>query len=165
MPLTANGKIDSKALIALLDDHPSQREGAKAPSVETRPLSARKDAAATNAGAADLDALEAKVTGWWSDALGGRHLAAHDSFFDAGGTSLELVRVHRLMEQELGTEIPIVDLFRLTTPHETANYLANFQAQSDASGPFVQGGAETAPNAGSDEPAKAGRSRHRAKDA
>ena len=97
-------------------------------------------------------------------------LGTQDSFFDAGGTSLELVRVHRLMEQELGSEIPIVDLFRLTTPHETAVYLAGFQSRSVEAGQLVQEPAETSWAAASEKPAKAGRSallarRHKASSA
>ncbi|AEV37836.1 Putative peptide synthetase [Pseudovibrio sp. FO-BEG1] len=158
MPLTSNGKIDNKVLIDLLEDEQPSKEGTSAAREIATQEPARHQGIIKNANDADVEVLETKVIGWWTEALGGRNLRSQDSFFDAGGTSLELVRVHRLMEQELGAEIPIVDLFRLTTPHETALYLADLQSRSAEAEQLVQRSAETHQSVRPENPAKASRS-------
>jgi phosphopantetheine binding protein len=39
----------------------------------------------------------------------------HDNFFDLGGHSLALMRVHARLGETLGVELPVIELFRFPT--------------------------------------------------
>jgi hypothetical protein len=47
--------------------------------------------------------------------LGVDQVGVNDSFFDIGGHSLLLIRVHRLLEQRLHAGLSIIDLFQYPT--------------------------------------------------
>ena len=51
-------------------------------------------------------------------------MGAHDNFFDLGGHSLALARVHVLLKERLGREVSMVDLFRYPTVGALAKHLA-----------------------------------------
>ncbi len=100
-PTTASGKIDA----------------AKLP----RPAISR--AAATITSRPPAGELEARIASIWGDVLGRRDLGATDNFFDLGGHSLLLVRVHTRLVAELGTPIRLVDLFANPTIAQQARLL------------------------------------------
>ncbi|QES39516.1 hypothetical protein DEJ48_37405 [Streptomyces venezuelae] len=58
----------------------------------------------------------------WRDVLHVDRVGPHDNFFDLGGHSLHLARVHNLLEAALEREFSMVDLFR----HPTVASLAAF---------------------------------------
>ncbi|MFF1379230.1 condensation domain-containing protein [Streptomyces sp. NPDC058308] len=58
----------------------------------------------------------------WRDVLHLDRVGPHDNFFDLGGHSLHLARVHNLLETALAREFSMVDLFR----HPTVASLAAF---------------------------------------
>jgi len=89
MPLTANGKLDR----ARLPEPEALRRVYAAP---------RGD-------------LERRIAAIWEEALGLEQVGAHDNFFDLGGHSLLLARVHTALRRDLATEIGIVELFRYPT--------------------------------------------------
>ncbi|HJW95775.1 MAG TPA: amino acid adenylation domain-containing protein, partial [Thermoanaerobaculia bacterium] len=91
LPLNANGKIDRKALPA-----PAHR------------------AAAKSDGRRGSD-LEQKIAAIWMDVLKVDAVGHDDNFFDLGGHSLLLTRVHGRLREELGLDVPIVTLFRCPT--------------------------------------------------
>ena len=100
LPLNVHGKVDRKAL------PPPTGETSRAEHVPPR------------------DERERAVAALWSEALGVERVGIHDNFFDLGGHSLVLARVHVLLWERLGREIPIVDLFRHPTVASLARRLA-----------------------------------------
>src|SRR5260221_2178558 len=87
LPLTANGKIDRKALP---DPENTQQEGGyAAPTNET----------------------EAKLAAIWQDLLGLECVGINDNFFEIGGHSLLAMRVISVIRRELNVELSIRNLF------------------------------------------------------
>jgi acyl carrier protein len=126
-PLTANGKVDRKALPAPESDRSQSGASYTPPGSE----------------------LEKIIAEIWQGVLKVDEVGTRDNFFDLGGHSLSLIRVHGAIQKHLGRKIPMVEMFRYPTVGALAVFLA--------------GGAETQegkPAAGpSSEDLKAGRNR------
>lgn len=90
LPLTPNGKVDRAALPAPAFGVPSH----------------------TVAPAGDLESAIAAI---WAEALGVPRVGRHDNFFDLGGHSLLLIKVHSRLVERLGLTVSMVDLFQHTT--------------------------------------------------
>ncbi|GLY70302.1 non-ribosomal peptide synthetase [Amycolatopsis taiwanensis] len=97
LPLTPTGKIDARAL-----PEPTHRGTAQAPRTDTERL----------------------VAGVWCDVLGVPSVGLDENFFDAGGHSLLMATVARLLEERLGREIPLHRLFQYPTVASLAAHLA-----------------------------------------
>lgn len=97
-PLTPNGKVDRRALLARRAPDPT---GARAPA-----------AAATD--------LEAGVLKIWRSVVDAPAAGVDDSYFDLGGDSLRAMTVIARLNKELGTELRISDLYH----HPTVRRLA-----------------------------------------
>ncbi|MEU6756785.1 amino acid adenylation domain-containing protein [Streptomyces sp. NPDC046685] len=110
MPLTPNGKLDSRAL----------PEPASAPVQEDW----RTDGAEP----------EETIRAVWSELLGtGSDIALGDNFFDLGGTSQLMVHVQARLRERLGDDIPLVSLFRYANIGALARHLRGDDApESDA---------------------------------
>jgi amino acid adenylation domain-containing protein len=108
LQLSANGKVNRAALPA-------------------------PEAPARASGRAPRTATERALAEVWTDVLGVEQVSADDNFFDLGGHSLLLVRVHARLTERLRAEVPIAELFQ----HPT---LASLAAFLDA-----RGGASPAP--------------------
>ena len=93
IPQTPNGKVDRKRLPV--------PEGF-----------ARERSSATVSPRSGIERQLAKL---WSDVLGIDRVGIRDNFFDLGGHSLLLIRVHAGIRKELDVHIPVVDLFRYPT--------------------------------------------------
>jgi Phosphopantetheine attachment site len=65
------------------------------------------------------------VAGIWQDELGLQRVGRNDNFFDIGGHSLMLVRVHRRLIQIFNTALALVDLYRLPTVAALARAIAS----------------------------------------
>jgi amino acid adenylation domain-containing protein len=106
LPLTANGKIDRKALLNLPPPSPSGSEAeltsSQLPSSE----------------------MEKIVAGVWQEALGIPSVGVDANFFDLGAHSLTVAEVNAKLEQALGREVALVDLFQFTTVKTLAAHLA-----------------------------------------
>jgi amino acid adenylation domain-containing protein len=100
-PLTINGKLDRAAL--------------PAPGSNRTHL-----AAAFAAPQSDLEALFARL---WKSTLRRDLVGIDDNFFDIGGDSLLLTTLHRDLERELRSDIPITDLFQFPTIRKLAEHL------------------------------------------
>ena len=99
LPLTPNGKVDRQAL----------------PAPEGRPeLEAEYQAPRTGA--------EEVVCGIWAEVLGVERVGVNDSFFELGGDSLLLLRVHGRLRQHY-PRVAVTDLFRSPTPAALARQL------------------------------------------
>jgi len=68
-------------------------------------------------------ALEQQIADIWKKELNLSSLGIEDNFFDIGGHSLSLVRVHQQLQKALVREIPIVDLFQFSTIRSLAEHL------------------------------------------
>jgi amino acid adenylation domain-containing protein len=90
MPVTPNGKTDRRALpaptFAAERDHTPPRTPA-----------------------------EKAIAGFWAEALGGQRVGVEDNFFEVGGHSLLVARVHQRIREAFDREVTLVDLFRHTT--------------------------------------------------
>lgn len=105
-PLTANGKIDRKAL-----PHPSTME-------------------VSSSAAADLprNEVESVIARVWKDALGTETVGLEDNFFDLGAHSLMVAEVHMQLKQLLAREFSLLDLFQYPTVTALANHLNGEEA-------------------------------------
>ena len=100
-PLTPNGKVDRRGLPA-----PQQsRAGLEKSFVAPR------------------DEIELQLAAIWQGLLGVEQVSVHDSFFDLGGHSLLAVRMFALIEERMGTRLPLATLFEKTTIRELAEVL------------------------------------------
>ncbi|WJM95380.1 non-ribosomal peptide synthase/polyketide synthase [Pseudomonas defluvii] len=100
LPLTANGKLDRRAL-----PEPEAAAGReyRAPQTDT----------------------ERAVAGLWAELLGVERVGLDDDFFELGGHSLLATQVISRVQQQLGTQVALRELFEATT-------LTRFCAQVDA---------------------------------
>jgi amino acid adenylation domain-containing protein len=92
LPLSANGKVDRRALAALPPPTavPAAAEGARTP-------------------------VEAALAGIWAELLGLDGIGVHDNFFELGGHSLLATRVVARVRSVLGVDLPLVRLFEAPT--------------------------------------------------
>lgn len=107
LPLTANGKIDRNAL-----PDPSALEE-KSDKVSEPPR----------------NELESVIAQAWKEALGVEQVGLEQNFFDLGAHSLMVAEVHMQLQQSLGREISLVDMFQFPTVRTLANH---FGGQSHA---------------------------------
>jgi amino acid adenylation domain-containing protein len=100
LPLTANGKIDRKALPD--PDNTQQATGGyTAPTNET----------------------EAKLAAIWQDLLGLEQVGINDNFFEIGGHSLLAMRVVSMIRRDLNVELSIRNLFVYPSIADLGTYL------------------------------------------
>jgi nonribosomal peptide synthetase DhbF len=92
LPLTANGKLDRRAL----------------PAPERPPAASRSKAAPRT----DEERVVAAV---WAGVLGTDQVGVDDNFFQLGGNSLLATRVITRLRRELGVELPLRSLFLAPT--------------------------------------------------
>jgi amino acid adenylation domain-containing protein len=93
LPLTANGKVDRRALPA--------------------PAAARRDA--VGGPVEPRDPLEQQLQQIWESLLGVRPIGVTDNFFDLGGHSLLAVRLLQAIEAATGCRVPLAALFEGAT--------------------------------------------------
>jgi hypothetical protein len=101
LPLTANGKLDRRAL------------------AETAPEPMRGEAA----GAPPRTAVERELAALWAEVLGVERVGIGDSFFDLGGHSLLLPRVQAGLRERMGRDVPLLKLFEHPTVETLAAWL------------------------------------------
>jgi len=105
LPLTANGKLDRKAL--------------PAPS------------AARAAYVAPRTPTEEVLATLWSEVLGVERVGVGDNFFDLGGHSLLVTRVVSRIRRALGVEVAVQHLFRHPTLAELASRVETLRRSAD----------------------------------
>jgi hypothetical protein len=106
MPLTPNGKVDARALLAQEDNAAGRRESV-----------------------APRSPLEVSLVGIWRELLGIEKLGVEDDFFHAGGHSLLLTQLASRIQTEFGVEVPLRTLFE--NPRIDAMALAVAAARMD----------------------------------
>ncbi|XXY19116.1 amino acid adenylation domain-containing protein [Sorangium sp. So ce216] len=102
LPLTGNGKVDRRALPV-----PGELRAESAPMVAPR------------------SSHEERLTAIWQDVLGLERVSVQDNFFDLGGHSLLLMRLHERVRESFGSDLSIVDLFARPTITDLAAFLAS----------------------------------------
>lgn len=90
LPLSANGKVDRNAL----PEPKAQRvsDVAAAPAIKNTELAA-------------------VIRSVWSAALGTDEIGLNDGFFDLGGTSVDMIKIHSRLQGQLPKAVPVVDMF------------------------------------------------------
>ncbi|MEJ2539371.1 MAG: LLM class flavin-dependent oxidoreductase [Gemmatimonadota bacterium] len=101
LPLTPNGKLD-RAALPEVSDGPDETTGFVAPRSE----------------------LEERLAACWRTTLGREHVGIQDNFFDVGGHSLLVVRLHRALQEVLDPAPTLVDLYRFPTIQALSRHLA-----------------------------------------
>ena len=101
MPLNASGKLDRRALPDLAGAGP--REAAYLP---------------------PSGEVERTLAELWQELLGIERVGVLENFFDLGGHSLHLLRLHIKLQEALGREVPLVELFQFPTIRALAGHLA-----------------------------------------
>jgi acyl-coenzyme A synthetase/AMP-(fatty) acid ligase/aryl carrier-like protein len=110
LPLTSNGKVDRGALPA--------------------PADVRADGAPV---VAPRSVLEERLAALWQDVLGLSRVGVHDNFFDLGGHSLLLMRLHERIRESFSRDVSIIDIFARPTINDLASFLASGGGESDLS--------------------------------
>ncbi|MCB0062328.1 MAG: hypothetical protein KDE19_09440, partial [Caldilineaceae bacterium] len=98
LPLTPNGKIDRQALPPVAHQSTVPYVG---PRTET----------------------EVRLSAIWQDVLGIHQIGIHESFVDAGGDSLSLLRLQTRIAQAFATHISLLDLCQFPTIAAQADHL------------------------------------------
>ena len=72
--------------------------------------------------------LERVISQTWKEALGVGHVGLHRNFFDLGAHSLMVAEVHMKLQQLLGPEISLLELFQFPTVSALAAHLSGQDA-------------------------------------
>lgn len=110
LPVTANGKLDANAL--------------PAPGEEAFPTISYE---------APATSLEQRLAVFWEELLGHGPVGATANFFDLGGHSLLLTRLHNRIGAEYGIELALRDLFAAQTVRDQAATIAALLHQEASS--------------------------------
>lgn len=102
LPLTPNGKVDRNALPAPDRSRPDLRAVFQAPRT----------------------AAEQAIAGIWTSVLGVDRVGIDDNFFDLGGHSLLMTRVHARLRSVMSASLSLVELFQYPTVRTLAARLA-----------------------------------------
>ncbi|MCL6285133.1 amino acid adenylation domain-containing protein [Ruegeria sp. 2012CJ41-6] len=114
LPLTPNNKLDRNNLP--LPD-----------------LSAMKQIEEADLGNVVMSPVERKVAGIWKSILQIGAVGLHSSFFDVGGHSLLLVRLHEELKKEFGEKMSVIELFQKTTVAQQSDRLGAEQLRAETS--------------------------------
>ncbi|MFC4517043.1 amino acid adenylation domain-containing protein [Streptomyces ehimensis] len=112
LPLTPNGKVDEAAL----------------------PRPGREDLATRSDWVAPGTGLARRIAEVWSEVLGLAEVGAHDNFYDLGGNSLLLAKLHSRLTAVLERDLPISRLFEHPTVAALADALGDHPRPADGTG-------------------------------
>jgi amino acid adenylation domain-containing protein len=126
LPVTANGKVDAKALRAMLT----------APASIDETISPARSARAR-------DTVEWRLLALWREALKAPQLGPDDDFFAHGGHSLLAVRLAGRIADEFGVELPLHAFFTHRTVASLSAELRGGRGRLSALTRITRGGAAT----------------------
>jgi amino acid adenylation domain-containing protein len=119
LPLTPNGKVDLSQLPAPDRARPTLASAYSAPRSE----------------------LERTIAALWQEELKVETVGVDDNFFDLGGHSLRMAKVHARLKEALGREVSLIELFQYPTVSSLARHLSTAaRGEAEAAGeaaPFV----------------------------
>jgi acyl carrier protein len=81
---------------------------------------------------APREGREILLAALWSEILGVERVGIHDNFFDLGGHSLLLMRLHGQVAAETGIDLPVLELFEHPTVAMLARRLNELAARADS---------------------------------
>lgn len=110
LPLTTNGKVDRRALPV-----PDEVRPAAGPVVAPR------------------SDVEQRLASIWQDLLGIPRVGVHDNFFDLGGHSLLLMRLHERIRDAFSSDLTMIDIFARPTISDLAMFLSSDRREDDLS--------------------------------
>jgi len=110
LPLTPNGKIDRKAL-------PAPEENIETSGEATELI---------------MDPVQKRVAEIWRRILKINRVSLHDNFFDVGGHSMLVVKLHGALRREFGSDLTLVELFQQTTVALQAERVSSAVVADDA---------------------------------
>ena len=110
LPLTHNGKVDRRAL----PDPESVRSESKEIYIAPR------------------NELERTIATIWREMLHLEKVGIHDNFFDLGGHSLLMVQTHGKLQQALGREIAVIQMFQYPTISMLAEHLSRAEFEQSS---------------------------------
>ncbi|PUA26609.1 MAG: hypothetical protein B0W54_22975 [Cellvibrio sp. 79] len=100
MPLNRNGKVDKPTLLAM-------------------PLTNDARYSATQS----LNAIEQQLVELWKKVLSVDYIDVNSNFFELGGNSLLIIKLHTLIKDKIAQDIPVAKLFQYTSIREFIGYL------------------------------------------
>ena len=112
LPLTADGKMDRRALPAPESHRPNPETTLATPCA----------------------GLEQTIATVWEEVLSIKSPGVNDNFFDLGGHSLQVVQVQSQLRERVGADLPVLRLFE----HPTIRSLAGFLREDLKEEPFAQ---------------------------
>ncbi len=118
LPMTPNGKLDHRALPVPSAIRPSLGTAYKAP----------------------RSSMEKAVAAVWQSVLGLERVGVEDNFFDLGGSSMLLVKVHTGLRETTGAEVAAAELFRFPTVALLARFLTEGDSSPVTARPVPGGG-------------------------
>jgi Phosphopantetheine attachment site/AMP-binding enzyme C-terminal domain len=139
MPVSANGKVDRRALLDT--------------GVVARPAAPR---------ALPRGEMERAIAGFWQEVLATDEIGRDDNFFDLGGHSLLLIQVNRKLKDYCRKEIPVVEMFRHPTVATLAAFLSG-QSEGREADAFEKARGRAAVRREAGQQQRAVRQEHRAR--
>jgi len=128
LPLTENGKVDRKKLLAMAVRNISRRDIAAAArqavaqtsTGQTVDIHAVADTSRENAFVPPTDVLEVQLIEIWEEILGVDRIGIRDDFFQLGGHSLLAARMFARVGEKLEKNLPLATLFHAPTIEQLA---------------------------------------------
>jgi hypothetical protein len=74
-----------------------------------------------------------RVAGLWREVLHVDQVGLNENFFEAGGHSLLLVKLHAGLKHEFAADFPLIELFQRTTVASQAERLSSIPLSDNAS--------------------------------
>jgi tyrocidine synthetase-3 len=108
IPLTANGKVDRKAL----------RSSGRSLQVGVKYVPPRSQ-------------TQIKIASIWKELLQLEKVGIHDKFFDIGGTSMDVIKVNARIKKEFAGEIPLIVMYKYSTVAALAHFLEQGGGEAD----------------------------------
>jgi len=102
IPLTANGKVNRKALVNY--------------QVEAQEIVPKVD---------PRNAVEQSLLEIWQQLLGETQVGVEDNFFESGGDSVLIVQVHQQLQAKFNSSLTVVDLFKYPTIAQLAEAISD----------------------------------------
>jgi acyl carrier protein len=118
LPLSANGKVDRKALPIPDSERPELS------SVYIAPRST----------------IEREIAAVWQEVLAIEKVGVNDNFFDLGGHSLQAARVHEKLRTKFEKNLLLFELFQFPTVAAMAKYISNDYAEEQPAEQGVERG-------------------------
>jgi len=110
-PLTPSGKVDRKRLPAPESDRPRLEVDYVMPRT----------------------GMEGVIADVWKEALNLEKVGIHDNFFDLGGHSLTMAKVHYELQQRLEKDISMIEMFKYPTISAWSEYLSQKDSEQPIS--------------------------------